>query len=365
MASSEYLYNKLAEVFRKQILSGEIKPGEKLPSVRAVADQWTCTVGTVQKTYQLLSEQGLVSSHAGQGTIVIYGKSPNQYMPYRRAQLLHRSESFLLEVLGAGYDPDEVEDAVREALDRLSVVQNVSTPPDKTTIRFNGSHDLMVAWIATHFNQISPGFKLQLSFTGSLHGLIALENNQAEFAGCHLWDEATDSYNIPFIQKLLPGKKLVVITLVTRTMGLMVAPGNPSNILSLEDIIRPGIRFINRQDGSGIRVWFDAHIRMKGISSRDIDGYDREVCTHSDVALEIAEKKADTGLGLEAAALQYGLDFIPLTQEQYDLVFPNSIISHPAVSPLLDWLTSSAARKEISKLPGYQTDRTGNKILVN
>jgi putative molybdopterin biosynthesis protein len=364
MASSDYLYNKLAEVFRKQILSGEIKPGDKLPSVRAVADQWACTVGTVQKTYQLLSEQGLVSSHAGQGTIVIYGQSPNQYMPYRRAQLLHRSESFLLEVLGAGYDPDEVEDAVREALDRLSVVNNVSIPPDKTTIRFNGSHDLMVAWIATHFNHISPGFKLELNFTGSLHGLIALENNQAEFAGCHLWDEATDSYNIPFIQKLLPGRKVEVITLATRTMGLMVAPGNPSEIHSLEDITRPGIRYINRQDGSGIRVWFDAHIRIKGISTKDIEGYNREVSTHSDVALEIAEKKADTGLGLEAAAAQYGLDFIPLTQEQYDLVFPDSIISHPAVTPLLDWIASPEARKEISKLPGYQSDRTGNKISI-
>jgi putative molybdopterin biosynthesis protein len=365
MASSDYLYNKLAEVFRKQILSGEIKPGGKLPSVRAVADQWTCTIGTVQKTYQLLSEQGLVSSHAGQGTIVIYGKSPNQYMPYRRAQLLHRSESFLLEVLGAGYDPDEVEDAVREALDRLSVVQKVTTSPDKATIRFNGSHDIMVAWIASHFNQIAPGFTVQLNFTGSLHGLIALENNQAEFAGCHLWDEATDSYNIPFIQKLLPGKKLEVITLATRTMGLMVAPGNPSKILSLEDIAKPGIRFINRQDGSGIRVWFDAHLRQKGISSIDIEGYDREVSTHSDVALDIAEKKADVGLGLEASAVQYGLDFIPLTQEQYDLVFPDSILTHPAVSPLLDWLTSSAARNEISKLPGYKSDRTGNKISIS
>jgi putative molybdopterin biosynthesis protein len=365
MASSDYLYNKLAEVFRKQILSGEIKPGEKLPSVRAVADQWTCTIGTVQKTYQLLSEQGLVSSHAGQGTIVIYGKSPNQYIPFRRAQLLHRSESFLLEVLGAGYDPDEVEDAVREALDRLSVVQKVSTSPDKATIRFNGSHDIMMAWIASHFNQIAPGFKLQLSFTGSLHGLIALENNQAEFAGCHLWDEATDSYNIPFIQKLLPGKKLEVITLATRTMGLMVAPGNPLNIKFLEDIARPGIRFINRQDGSGIRVWFDAHLRMNGIFSKDISGYDREVCTHSEVALEIAEKKADVGLGLEASAMQYGLDFIPLTQEQYDLVFPDSILTHPAVTPLLDWLASPAARHEISKLPGYVSDRTGNKISIS
>jgi putative molybdopterin biosynthesis protein len=364
MASSDYLYNKLAEVFRKQILSGEIKPGEKLPSLRAVADQWTCTIGTVQKTYQLLSEQGLVSSHAGQGTIVIYGKSPNQYIPFRRAQLLHRSESFLLEVLGAGYHPDEVEEAVREALDRLSVVQKVTTSPDKATIRFNGSHDIMVAWIASHFNQIAPGFTVQLNFTGSLHGLIALENNQAEFAGCHLWDEATDSYNIPFIQKLLPGKKLEVITLATRTMGLMVAPGNPSKILSLEDIARPGIRFINRQDGSGIRVWFDAHLRQKGISSIDIEGYDREVSTHSDVALEIAEKKADAGLGLEAAAVQYGLEFIPLTQEKYDLVFLDAILMHPAVIPLLDWLASPAARKEISKLPGYQTDRTGNKISI-
>lgn len=364
MTASDYLYNKLAEVFRKQILSGEIKPGEKLPSVRAVADQWTCTVGTVQKTYQLLSEQGLVSSHAGQGTIVIYGKSPNQYMPYRRAQLLHRSESFLLEVLGAGYDPVEIEETFRESLDRLRVVQPNNAPAPKNILRFNGSHDLAIAWIASHFKEIAPGWVLELNFTGSLRGLMALENNQAEIAGCHLWDEVTNSYNLPFIQKLLPGKHLEVVTLCTRSIGLMLAPGNPMMVHSLEDLTRADLKFINRQDGSGIRVWLDAQIHKLGISPEQISGYADEVSTHSEVALAIAEKRVDAGIGIEAAARHYGLDFLPLIKEQYDLVFPEPINQHPAIIKLLTWLAGPDARKEIARILGYGVEKTGIRYIV-
>jgi putative molybdopterin biosynthesis protein len=313
----------------------------------------------------MLSEQGLVSSHAGQGTVVTYGNAPNQYLPYRRANLLHRSEAFLLEVLKAGYQPHEVEEAVREALDRLRVVQNSSIPGEKTIIRFNGSHDLMVAWMAAHFDQIAPGYVLQLNFTGSLHGLIALENNQAEIAGCHLWDESTDTYNVPFIQKLLPGKQVELITLATRNIGLIVAPGNPLSIQTLEDLAKPGVVFINRQDGSGIRVWLDSMIKKLEIDPENITGYERVVSTHSEVALEVAEKRAYAGIGLQAAAAQYGLDFVPLSRERYDIIFLSSLLDHPALRKLVEWLQSPAAKEEISRLPGYQNERTGISISTS
>ena len=364
MVPSDYIYNQLADTFRKQIIDGDIKPGQKLPSVRSVAKDWSCTIGSVQKAYQLLSEQGLVSSHAGQGTVVIFGKTPNQFIPFRRANLLHKSEAFILEMLRAGYTTGGIEGSIREALDRLSVVEIDTVPSDSSTIRFFGSHDPMVAWVSANFDLIMPGFKFAVNFTGSLRGLIALENNQADVAGCHLWDEITDNYNIPFIQKILPGKKVELVNLATRTIGLIIAPGNPSNLHTVIDLTKEGVRFINRQDGSGIRVWFDAQINKLGIKTANILGYDQEVSTHTEVCLEIAEKRADTGLGLQAAAEQYGLEFIPLIEEQYDLVFLRSSIERPEIRQLIDWLNSDKAKNEISKFPGYRSKYTGQRTTI-
>ena len=160
MPSHDYLYDTIAETFRRQILSGEIKPGERLPSVRSIAGKWDCTIGSVQKAYQQLSDQGLVSSRPGQGTYVVYGTSSNQFLPFRRVNLLHRSETFLLDVLGAGYEPAEIEGTVREALDRLRVIRPNRTPAPKNILRFIGSHDLAIAWIASHFKEIAPGWAI-------------------------------------------------------------------------------------------------------------------------------------------------------------------------------------------------------------
>lgn len=365
MPQVEYLYHKIADIFRQQIITGELKPGGKLPPVRSVAEQWSCTIGTVQKAYQLLTEQGLVRSHPGQGTIVTYANTLNQNLPYRRANLLHRSEAFLLEVLTAGYQPDEIESSVREGLDRIRVVKNKPFPGQKSIIRFNGSHDLMVAWMAAHFDQIAPGNVLELNFTGSLHGLIALENSQADIAGCHLWDENTDTYNIPYIQKLLPGKPVNLITLATRNIGLIVGPGNPMGIHCLHDLTKNGSVFINRQDGSGIHVWLDSMLRKLGIDPVKINGYDKVVSTHSEVALEVAEKRADAGIGLQAVAAQYGLDFIQLSQERYDLVFLSSLRQNPAIQKLIEWLQNSSAKEEIARLQGYNNYHTGTMVMID
>src|SRR5512136_1565966 len=113
-----FLYRQVADAIRQKILRGELKPGDRLPSVRAMKAKWGCTVGTVQRAYQELAAQGLVTSHAGQGTRVVGHGPARDDTPLRRAALVHRAEAFLLEVLTAGYSAGEVEDAIRQALDR-------------------------------------------------------------------------------------------------------------------------------------------------------------------------------------------------------------------------------------------------------
>jgi putative molybdopterin biosynthesis protein len=200
---------------------------------------------------------------------------------------------------------------------------------------------------------------LQLNFSGSLGGLIALAEGKADLAGCHLWDEESDRYNIPFVRRLLPGKRMAVITLANRRLGLILPPGNPGNLRGLADLARPGLSFVNRQSGSGTRVWLDIALRRLGIEAGRIAGYETEMVTHSAVAQAVAEGRADAGIGLEGAALSYGLDFLFLTHDRYDLVAPEAVMETPPMAALAAWLNTPSTRQVIENLGGYEAGSTG------
>lgn len=354
------LYQQIAESVRKEILYGNLAPGDRLPSVREMAGRWRCTPGTVQQAYRELAGTGLVVSRAGQGTHVAsqLPVEAGDAEPLRRAALIHRAEAFLLQVLAAGYNASEVELAVRTALDRWrGLAEEPSGRLPVRNLRFVGSHDPALSLIAARFDEIARGASLQVSYAGSLGGLIAIARGEADLAGCHLWDEETDCYNAPFVQRLLPGRRVALLTLAHRRLGLIVASGNPEGLRDLTDL--PSLRFINRQQGAGTRVWLDAQLRRLGIDHALIVGYGGEVATHGEVASAVAEGRADAGLGVETAALSYGLDFVPLTTERYDLVVPDEIWPSEPVQALVAWLASTAAREAIGGLGGYETGQTG------
>src|SRR5512139_1745777 len=216
-----YLYQKIVAAVRQDILTGRLSPGERLPTVRHMSMQWGCTVGTVQRAYAELARQGLVVSRSGQGTHVVEKPPAQDETPLRRALLVHRAEAFLLETLTAGYTPGEVESALRLALDQWRAISTSPEPTEEGVLRFAGSHDLALTWLAAHFpaadeQAMLPRLTLQLGFAGSLGGLIALQQGRADLAGCHLWDEATDTYNAPYIRRLLPGQRVALLTLAYR-----------------------------------------------------------------------------------------------------------------------------------------------------
>jgi putative molybdopterin biosynthesis protein len=218
---------------------------------------------------------------------------------------------------------------------------------------------MAVAWLATRFSEIVSGFSLQLSFSGSLGGLIALAEGQADLAGCHLWDQESDSYNLPFVRRLLPGRRVALLTLAHRHLGLIVASGNPVQIGGLEDLARPGLRFVNRQPGSGTRVWLDASLHQLGIQASQINGYLDEKLTHSEVARSVADGRADVGLGLEASARVFELWFLPLVVERYDFVLLAETMETLWAKALGEWLRDDEARNAIEALGGYDVDETG------
>jgi molybdate-binding protein/DNA-binding transcriptional regulator YhcF (GntR family) len=353
------LYKRIAEAVQQQILSGSLNAGDRLPSVRDMAKEWGCTIGTVQRAYRELARRGILTSRSGRGTVVVDRTHLQGESAMRKARLIHRAETHLLELLSAGYSLDEVEMAIRQAMDRWRVIERDEITRDEKKLQFVGSHDLIVTLISELFPKIAPGYHLMVRYSGSLGGLIALAEGKADLAGSHLYDEESDSYNIPFVRKVLPGKRIALITLAHRRIGLIVPEGNPKSIKEIEDLPDSGIRFVNRQAGSGTRVWLDVALRKAGISSDRIRGYEEEKMTHSAAAQAVAEDKADVAIGMEASAAYYSLDFIPLTRERYDLVVLEAAMQFEAIARLQEWLLSDQAGSLISSVEGYEISETG------
>ena len=181
-------------------------------------------------------------------------------------------------------------------------------------------------------------------------------------AGIHLLDEASGTYNVPYIRRLLSGYPVVLVNMVYRQQGLIVARGNPKEINSINDLVRDDIRFINRQNGAGTRILLDYKLQEARISPDLIQGYDREEYTHMAVAAGVASGAADAAMGILAAANALRLDFIPVAEERYDLCIPAEFYNTPIVQRVLNVLKNPDFHLEVERLGGYSTRDCG-KIL--
>ncbi len=153
-----------------------------------------------------------------------------------------------------------------------------------------------------------------------------------------------------------------MVRLVHRDQGLIVAAGNPLGLKGIEDLTRAGVRYVNRQRGAGTRVLLDHELRRRGISPGAIDGYAREEPTHLAVAAAVAAGRGDAGLGIMAAARAFGLDFLPVTREPYDLVVTAAEADSPRLDPLWALLRSGRFRAAVEELGGYGTEEMGRRI---
>jgi molybdate-binding protein/DNA-binding transcriptional regulator YhcF (GntR family) len=362
--TGSHLYEQIAESLRLRIAQGDLKPGQRLPTVRDMARQWECTPSTVSRAYAILADEGLVTGHRGSGTRVTDSPLPLENASLHWATLINRAERFLLEAVGQGYTPPQVWSALSIALARWETVQQdapqVTTKPSGSLLRFAGSHDLTMDLLARQLAAEEPPLQLTLSFRGSLGGLMAVARGEADIAGIHLWDEATNSYNVPFVERVLPGQSVALVTLAERSLGLILPPGNPQQIGTLADLARHPVRWVNRQAGSGTRVWLDGQMRQVGVETGSIDGYDQEKTTHLEVAQAVQSGEATAGLGICAAAAAYGLDFVPLTEELYQLAIPAAVWETAVCQALLSSLRSATFMAAVDVLGGYETTATGD-----
>jgi len=208
-----------------------------------------------------------------------------------------------------------------------------------------------------------PSVTLASSNVGSLGGLTALRDGLCHVAGSHLLDPETGEYTLPYLEKLLPGSELAVVRLVHRDQGLIVAPGNPTGVTRVEDVAERHLRYVNRQRGAGTRMLLDHQLVQHGIEPGEIEGYRREEHTHLAVAAAVAAGRADCGLGVLAAARAFGLDFVPIAKEPYDLVLLEDSLNDELLAPLFDLLESEDFRDAVTALGGYDTAEMGRRVV--
>ena len=234
----------------------------------------------------------------------------------------------------------------------------------ENTLVVIGSHDPLLDELADMLHLENPELYMSSSHVGSMGGIMAIRRGEAHAAGCHLLDTADGSYNRSFIRKYFPKGGVRLISCVGRQQGLMVARGNPLNIRKFSDIARDGVRYVNRQKGSGTRILTDYLCKQEHVDASAIYGYDREELTHTSVAAQIVSGSADAGMGIYSAAKLYDLDFIPICIEEYDLIIPDHAWDTPMVRSLLTILKSDAFREKILSLGGYTVDNPGEVIPV-
>ncbi len=230
------------------------------------------------------------------------------------------------------------------------------------TVVITGSHDNTLDLLADQIRQNNPGTGISSSHVGSMGGLMALKKGACHMAGAHLLDPEDGSYNISYIKKYLAQIPVRVVNLVMREQGLILPRGNPDRISGLGDIADKGLDFINRQPGSGTRILLDYSLKELGISPGDIPGYENDEYTHMSVAVAVLSGRARAGLGIKAAAIALGLDFLPVVTESYDLIIPEVYFHSRKIQTLLATISSDEFKKRVLALGGYGVEKTGELL---
>lgn len=227
----------------------------------------------------------------------------------------------------------------------------------KGTLVSIGSHDLIMDIIADQM-------KLSFGHVGSIGGIMAMKRKECHISPIHLLDESTGEYNISYIKKYFPDRKMALIKGVKRLQGFIVQKGNPDNVKNFEDLIREDICFVNRQRGAGTRILLDYHCKRLGINTNDIKGYKREMATHMAVAVSVKTGSANVGMGVYSAAKALDLDFIPIAYESYDFLVPHEYLDDPKIQEFISILKSDDFRNKVLDLGGYELEDTGETQRV-
>ncbi len=227
-----------------------------------------------------------------------------------------------------------------------------------------GSNDPVLDILQTTLRKKHPEFYIFSTSTGSRDGLLTLNAGYTDIAWSHLWDPESDTYNIPYLPRYLPDRRVVVVNLFYRELGFVTARGNPLNIQGFNDLARKKVRLINRQPGAGTRLLLDIYLDRLGIEKGKVSGYDQEVFTHLEVGLAVLSGEADTGIASIAIANFLNLDFVPLTRERFDMVLDQNTFFEKAVQAIMELLHDRTYLQRVETISRYDFADSG-RILYS
>lgn len=298
------------------------------------------------------------------------------------ADILHVSKSTIYDLIRRGeinsYKVGRkvrfTENDVNEYISRAKENQNIKTAPLVEGAQFNllgnekrqdgfiiCGQDLILDVLSNYMRLHNvPALR---AYIGSYDGLVSLYRNKVNVTASHMWDSDTDTYNVPYVRRLLPGVPAVIIHLTCRMQGLYIAKGNPKGIYGWEDFKRDDIAMINREQGAGSRVLLDENLKLLGIFGSTIKGYHRETSSHLAVASAISRGEADIAVGNEKIARQVdNMEFIPMKKERYDLVLKKEDLNTMEIQTMLRIIRSDAFRNEFGNIGGYDTSDMGKVV---
>ena len=288
------------------------------------------------------------------------------------AELLHVSKSTIYELIRRGeinsykvgrkvrFTQDDVDAYIARSqheqsvqpVRRVEISSELLRPADRAEAPFVISgQDVVLDILSNYLHQ--NGVVTDRCYLSSVEGLLALYEKKVDAAACHLYAVDEKSFNVPYVKRLMPGVKAVLVNISYRKQGFYVAAGNPKEIRGWRDLARRDVSILNRRPGSSARILLDGQLCRMDLDPRQIKGYEREMKSHLTMAAAIADGEADLALGTERISRQIdGLDFIPLLEERYDLVLRRDARDTPAVEAILEILRSAAFKKEIRHFTG-------------
>jgi len=235
---------------------------------------------------------------------------------------------------------------------------NQFLPHGQQIVRVHASHGFAVSKLRELLSR-ETGISVDLRYVGNQNSLVSLAHDACDLAGMHLPQGELRQASIDAAKGWLSPAEHRVISFVTREMGLIVKRGNPLGVRTLQDLLKPGVRFVSRDPDSGTRLLFEQLLARHGIESERIQGYEQIEFTHAAVAAYVASDMADVSFGVEAAARQFDLDFVRLVTEDYFFVCRRQVLEQEAVKRVLAVMRSDEFRDAISRTPGYTVTDPG------
>jgi len=230
------------------------------------------------------------------------------------------------------------------------------------TLRMDASHGFAVAALIAGIDR--DALPLDLRYRTSTDAVAALARRECDLAGFHIPLGRFEAATVTWYRRWLDPNLHCLVRVAGRQQGLIVARGNPLGIKGLADLARPEVRFVNRQAGSGTRMLLEMMLAADGPPLESINGYNSAEFTHSAVAAYIASGMADAGIGMQAAAAQFKLDFLPLVREHYYFALRIDAVEEPAMRQLLELMRDPAYHRLVAALPGYDAAGTGDLVSI-